>query len=106
MCISNALMECGCVQGSKVEGRHLSEEDLKLVAKLGNLLTQRPQGPRGQTMNHKVVKPLSLSLSHLCEHFSATAMQQGGKDCACGRLVCSDLGQNVTGAVRPTRHLK
>ncbi len=37
-----------------MEGRSLSEEDLKLVARLGNLLTQRPQGPRGQTMNHKV----------------------------------------------------
>ncbi len=41
-----------------MEGRPLSEEDLKLVARLGNLLTQRPQGSRGQTMNHKVTAPI------------------------------------------------
>ena len=53
---------CGCMQGAQVEGRRLSEEDLKLVARLGNLLTQRPQGPRGQTMNHKVIFPFILLL--------------------------------------------
>ena len=53
-------MVCGCVQGAQVEGRPLSEEDLKLVARLGNLLTQRPLGPRGQTMNHKVPAPSIL----------------------------------------------
>ena len=42
-----------------MEGRPLSEEDLKLVARLGNLLTQRPQGSRGQTMNHKVTAPIT-----------------------------------------------
>ena len=42
------------MQGSLQE-KPLSEEDLKLVARLGNLLTQRPQGPRGQTMTHKVL---------------------------------------------------
>ncbi len=67
------------MQGAQVEGRPLSEEDLKLVARLGNLLTQRPQGPRGQTMNHKVTAPFILFLAPLKEPVA--------NDCCVNRVV-------------------
>ena len=63
---------CGRMQSSQAEAQPLAEDDLKLVARLGNLLTQRPLGPRGETMTHKVLTPSVL--------FSASAAQQ---NCMC-----------------------
>ena len=39
------------MQGSQGEERALLDEDLKLIARLGNLVTERPAG---QTLCHKV----------------------------------------------------
>lgn len=56
------LIQLVLMQSSQIEGHPLTGDDLKLVAKLGKLLTQRPQGPRGETMCHKV---LTLSMLYL-----------------------------------------